>query len=79
MVVSIFLFTFAEKSKGMNYMYGKTKVKMVIGNRLSEFEKEVNQKIEAIEKDNGFVRDVKFMFNYDNYIYHAMIIYSSIQ
>lgn len=61
----------------MNYMYGKTRVKMVINSNLSKFEKEVNQKIEAIENDNGFVRDVKF--NFDNDIYHAMIIYNSIQ
>ena len=77
MVVSIFFFTFAEKSKGMNYMYGKTRVKMVFSNSSSEFEKEVNQKIEAIENDNGFVRDVKF--KYYNCRYHAMIIYNSIQ
>lgn len=50
MVVSIFFFAFTEKKKDMNYMYGKTRIKMVIGNGLSEFEKEVNQKIETIEK-----------------------------
>lgn len=62
----------------MNYMYGKTRVKMVLSNSsFSDFEKEVNQKIEDIEKDNGFVRDVKF--NYDDCMYYGMIIYNSIQ
>ena len=61
----------------MNYMYGKTKVKIVKSYSYTSFETELNDAIADIETDNGLVKDIKF--NYDDTKYFGMIIYIDIQ
>jgi len=57
----------------MHYNYGKTRVAFVVHTFYNEFEAHVNKRIEEIEKEGGFVVDVKLTsFDGSN---NAIIIY----
>ena len=72
MVVSIFLSIFAEKLIDMHYNYGKTKV-VVVKAVDSELEKKLQERIDNIEKENGYIVDIKIV--YRNICYVGVIIY----
>lgn len=72
MVVSIFLSIFAEKKLiDMHYNYGKTKVALV--KTTGGFEGALQRRIDEIEKENGYVVDIKFAYH-DTYCL-GLIIY----
>ena len=53
---------FAEKLIDMHYNYGKTKVAFV-KDATWAFERELQKRIDEIEKENGYVVDIKMAYH----------------